>query len=362
MGIEFKLSDRELPASPAFIRFLAQTLAPADAEPQAWPDQISEQLWHADPEQEQRVARATEQVMCTDQGRAWVARAYSFFVCLLTADLAPLEEFQARFRFITITGIPRTGGSYLTAEIYRSLNIEPHTVPNTIAHDSFPEAGPYLLVPGFNSWTTTLRSTAEFLTMVEIFFAGQRPRGGRIVVPKKLTQSVYAGAFFQRVFGPQSEHILTVRHPAAACISTYEKSGGLPRGGRFAVRSNIEAWCRRDLEQAGCSAARLDAMDYFDVYLRYWEHYHLRVATEMTLMPPRPRIVAYGAAAFTSLAQHYHELHASGLQAAAFQVADEARRRHPAWIDLARASLDRVAGTWQGVGLSFPREEIDRAM
>ncbi len=362
MGIEFKLSDRELPASPAFVRFLARALSPAHLASEVWPDQISEQLWHAEAAREQDVGRATEEVMSAERGRAWVARAYSLFVSLLTGDLEPLAELQSRFRFITVTGIPRTGGSYLTAEIYRSLNIEPRTVPGVIAHDSFPEAGPYLLLPGFNSWTSTLKSTAEYLTMVEIFFAGHRPRDGRIVVPKKLTQSVYAGAFFARVFGPQSDHILTVRHPVAACISTYEKSGGLPRGGRFAVRSNIEAWCRRDLEHEGWSATELGAMDYFDVYLRYWEHYHLRLATDLTLVSRPPRVVAYGAAAFTSLAQHYHDLHASGLQAAAFHVADEARRRHTGWIELARAPIDRVAAIWESAGLAFPRDEIDQAM
>jgi hypothetical protein len=362
MSIEFKLSDRELPASPAFIRFLAETLSLTKAEPQVWPDQICEQLWHVDTRQQQRMGETAELILQTEQGRAWVARAYSLFVYLLTGDLEPLAQLQSRFRFITVTGIPRTGGSYLTAEIYKSLNIDPHTVPNVIAHDSFPEAGPYVLAPGFNGWTTTLKSTAEFLTMVEIFFAGHRARSGRIVVPKKLTQSVYAAAFFQRIFGPQSEEIFTVRHPAAACISTYEKSGGLPADGRFRVRSNIEAWCRRDLEHQGWSAAQLETMDYFEVYLRYWEHYHLRFATDATVMLRRPRIVPYGADTFIALAQHYHDLHASGLKAAPFHVADAARRRYPEWIEFAQASIESVARTWQRMGLVFPREEVNQAL
>ena len=82
MGIELKLSDRELPASPVFIQFLANALLLTAAESQVWPDQRSEHLWHVDAEQHQRVARAAEQVMRMEQGRAWVARAYSLFVCL----------------------------------------------------------------------------------------------------------------------------------------------------------------------------------------------------------------------------------------------------------------------------------------
>jgi hypothetical protein len=362
MGIELKLSDREFPASPAFIRFLAQRLSHGATDSQIWPDQISEQLVHSDDEPSDKVSQLAEQVMRTQQGRDWVVRAYSLFVGLLTGTLDSLAEFQSRFRFITITGIPRSGGSYLTAELYKSLLIDPYRVPNTIAHDSFPLAGPYRLAPGFNSWTATLKSTAEFLTMVEIFFADRRTHGGRVIVPKKLTQSVYAAAFFQQVFGSHSEHLITLRHPVAACISTYEKSGGLPPHGRFLVRSNIEAWCRRDLEHASWPAAQLSEMDYFSVYLRYWEQYHLHLAAYLILALPRCHILAYGADTLQSLAQHYHDLHGSGLDAAPFQMPDQAMRRHPAWVGLAQPAIDRVAASWERAGLVFPHEQLEQAI
>jgi hypothetical protein len=362
MGIELKLTDRELPASPAFIRFLGQTLAPGATAPQVWPDQVSEQLGQRDDEPADNVTRLAEQIMRTQQGRDRVVRAYALFFALLTGALEPLAEFHSRFRFITVTGIPRSGGSYLTAELYRSLLIDPYTVPNSIAHDSFPPAGPYRLAPGFNSWTTTVKSTAEFLTMVEIFFGERCPHGDRVIVPKKLTQSVYAPAFFQHIFGSHSEHIFTVRHPAAACISTYEKSGGLPLHGRFLVRSNIEAWCQRDLELAGCRPGQLREMDYFSVYLRYWEQYHLRLATNMVLAHPRCRVLPYGAETLRSLAEHYHAMHGSGLRAAPFRLADEAQRRHPTWVELARPAINRVATSWERMGLVFPRKQLQQVL
>ncbi len=362
MGIELKLTDRELPASPAFIRFVGQSLTAGARAPEVWPDQLCEQLAHPDDEPADTMIRLGEQIMRTPQGRDRIVRAYGLFFSLLTGALEPLAAFHSRFRFITVTGIPRSGGSYLTAELYRSLRIDPYTVPNSIAHDSFPLAGPYRLAPGFNSWTSTVKSTAEFLTMVEIFFGERRPHGDRVVVPKKLTQSVYAPAFFQQVFGSQSEHIFTVRHPAAACISTYEKSGGLPPHGRCLVRSNIEAWCARDLERSGCRPRELCELDYFSVYLRYWEQYHVRLAANIVLAHPRCRVLPYGADTLRSLAQHYHDSHGSGLQAGPFQVTDQAQRRHPTWVELGRPAINRVATSWERMGLLFPRRELQQAL
>jgi hypothetical protein len=232
MGIEFKLTDRELPASPAFITFLAGRLARTELAPEIWPDQTSEGLAQvAAKERELAVAAAAERVMNDPVGRRWVTQAYTLLIAFLTGDLEQLTALQSRFRFIGIIGIPRTGGSYLTAELYRSLGMDPHTIPGTLAHDSFPEAGPFELTSGINSWIMTLKTIAEYLTMVEVFFAGREPHAGKIVVPKRLTQGMYAADLFQRVLGPMSEYVLTVRHPVAACVSTYEKSGGLPADG-----------------------------------------------------------------------------------------------------------------------------------
>ncbi len=358
MGIEFKLSDRELPISPAFITFLAQWLHKRPFEHEIWPDQLSEALSLADEQLQRRASDAAEQVMSDATGRALVARAYSLLFALLTGDLASLQELQSRFHFISVVGIPRTGGSYVTAELYRALGMVPEQVPSALAHDSFPESGPFQLQNGTNSWVLSLKTMAEYLTMVELFFADKKQQAGKIVVPKKLTKSIYAGGFFHRLLGVGGELILTLRHPVAGCVSTYEKSGGLPATGHFAVRSNIEEWCRRDLEYTGCGAEQLQDMDYFDAYLRYWEQYHSTLATSGLSASRDLRVVAFGKSALRSVAQDYHDRYGSGLQASEFQVLDKARRLHPQWIERAQPSLDRIASLWKSVGLTFPAQEL----
>lgn len=358
MGVEFKLTDRELPVSPVFVSFLQQVLSQRPRGREIWPDQRSEALARVDAAAHERASAAAAAVMSDPTGREYLARAYGLLVALLAGEPAPLEPLQARFQFICVTGIARTGGSYLTAEIYRSLGLDPESVPPALAHDGFPEAGPFLLQDGINSWVVTLKTMAEYLTMVEVFFAGCAPREGRIVVPKKLTSFVHASGFFRRVLGESMEQVLTLRHPVAACVSTYEKSGGLPADGRFTVRSNIEEWCRRDLRDTGCRAEQLAGMDYFGAYLRYWEHYHLALAMAGSCAAPRLRVIAYGRDALRALARSYHLRYGSGLEPREFEVSDTARRRHPEWVERAQPAIDRVAAVWRGLGLEFPAAEM----
>src|SRR5690606_26151326 len=106
----------------------------------------------------------------------------------------------------------------------------------------------------------------------------------------------------------------TVRHPVASAISTYEKSGGLPENGKFAVRGNIEEWVRRDLAYTGVDPAAILQMDYFDAYLRYWEQYHYYVATTGLSANRNITVVPYNAAHMTAVARRWHTRFESGLE------------------------------------------------
>ncbi len=358
MGLEFKLSDRELPVSPVFVHFVAQLLRGLPFEGERWAEQRSESLSLMDSDLD-RVAADAALVMGSAAGRERLARAYTLLAALLIGELSPLHDLQARFHFVTFIGIPRTGGSYLTAELYRALGLVPAHVPHALAHDSFPETSPFELQPGINSWMVSLKTMAEYLTMVETFFGEAKAHNGKIVVPKKLTKAAYAGGLYHRVLGEEAEHVLTVRHPVACCVSTYDKSGGYPADGRFTVRSNIEEWCRRDLLHMGCSAADLKQTDYFDAYLRYWEHYHASIAMTGLATSRHLKVVGFAKTALESAAQGYHARYGSHVQASEFHISDEARRRHPDWVERTQPAIDRVAAVWQSAGIAFPVEQLE---
>lgn len=361
MGVEIKLSDRELPVSPIFIDFLHHLVADIPFEGAVWGDQLSEALSHEQKRIVESAARHAGAVMAAPLGTQAVARAYELLVALMTGNVEPIKDLQLKFHFINVIGVPRNGGSYLTKEIYRALGYHPDRVPNVIAHDGFPEAGPFRFERGVNSWMTSLQTMAEYLTMVELYFGRNRPHSGKIAVPKKLTKGSYAGGFFQRVLGQAVENILTVRHPVTSAISTYEKSGGFPADGLFRVRGNIEEWVRRDLSYTGCEADQLAKMPYFDAYLRYWEQYHYYIATTGLSANRDIVVVAYGKERMEELAKsYYYRFGNRNPQPEAFEVFKN-QDRHPDWMVKAEPVVRRVAEVWATVGLEFPLAAVMEA-
>lgn len=358
MGVQISLTDKELPVSPVFVDFLDHIIEERPFEAAQWGDQLSEELSHEQQEVMARAAESAQRVIQTEAGQRHIGRAYEILVALMTGNVELIKDLQLKFHFINVIGVPRNGGSYLTKELYRALGYDPAEVPNVIAHDGFPEAGPFRFERRVNSWITSLQTMAEFLTMVEIYFGKAKPHSGKIVIPKKLTKGSYAGGFFHRVLGHAVENIFTVRHPVASCISTYEKSGGLPDDGRFQVRGTIEEWIRRDLIYTGCDPDSIAQMDYFQAYLRYWEQYHYYVATTGLSANQDIRVVAYGQDRMTELARSfYYRFGHPKPDPEEFKVFAN-RERHPEWMKAANAALERVSGVWQRVGLPFPIGEV----
>lgn len=354
MGVEIKLSDRELPVSPIFIDFLHHIVAELPFEGAAWGDQLSENL----SSERARILRSAAQnaasVLAAPRGQRAIARAYELLVALMTGNVEPIRDLQLRFHFVNVIGVPRNGGSYLTKEVFRALGYHPDRVPNAIAHDGFPDAGPFRFEPGVNSWIASLQTMAEYLTMVELYFGRDRPHSGKIVVPKKLTKGSYAGGFFHRVLGAAVENIFTVRHPVTSCISTYEKSGGWPADGLFRVRGNIEGWIRRDLCYLGANSEDLARTPYFDAYLKYWELYHYYVATTGLSANRDITIVAYGKERMEELARSfYYRFGHRDPRPEPFEVFAN-QQRHLDWMRQAEPVVRRVADVWATAGLHFP--------
>lgn len=357
MGVEIKLTDKEFPVSPVFIDFLHRHIGNRGFEA-TWYDQLSEELIPAKADEAQKAAVAVaEQVLQDPLGQKAIYRSYELFTALLTGQPERLRFFHDRYRFICIVGCPRHGGSYLTKQLMIALGIDPEQVPNALAHDGFPDAGPFQLKENYNSLTTMMQNMAEYLAMVEVFFANSRLFDNFVFVPKKATKAAYQGAFFNSALGPGTEYVITLRHPLAACISTYEKSTGLPSDGKFSVRGNIEEWARRDNEFTGADPARLPERPYFDVYLRYWEQYHLNLALTGLAASRNWRVVAFGQQRMVDLARSYFQRFRCRTAVEEFQVFDK-RDWHPEWRKDAVAAMQRVEAEWRRLDLCFPMDEI----
>jgi hypothetical protein len=357
MGVEIKLTDKEFPVSPVFIDFLHRHMEGKEFEV-SWHDQLSEVLVPAQTEEKQKAAvSVAEQVLQDPAGQKAIFRSYELLTALLVGQPEKLKLFHDRYRFICIVGCPRHGGSYLTKQLFQAVGIDPDEVPNAIAHDGFPDASPFEFKQDYNSLTSMIQNMAEYLAMVEVFFANSRVFDNLIVVPKKATKAAYHGAFFRTALGPETEYFITLRHPVAACISTYEKSSGLPEQGKFEVRGNIEEWAKRDVEFVVPDPARILNLSYFDVYLRYWEYYHCNLALSGLTASRHLQTVVYGRERMMELAQQWFSRFRNKGEVEDFKVFDK-RDRHPDWCRMAEPAIRRVAALWHSVGREFPLEEL----
>ncbi len=157
--------------------------------------------------------------------------------------------------------------------------------------------------------------------------------------------------------------MVTVRHPLTCCLSTYEKSGGLPAGGIFKERSTIEHWIRRDLLSTGVSSAELAAADYFSVYVRYWEQYYCALATSGLMRFARTTtVVGFGAQPMRGLATQWQERFASGRVPGQFLTRAGLQDRHPDWMQLSLEAIGRVERLWRRMGITFPTAEVGECL
>jgi len=360
MGVEIKLTDKDLPVSPIFIDFLHRRIEGKGFDV-TWYDQLSEELVPARSEEAYNAAVEVAQLVLQHPlGQNAIYRSYELLTALLTGQVEKLRRVHERYQFICVVGCPRHGGTYLTKNLFLALGIDPCKVPNTLAHDGFPDARPFQFRESHNSLTNMMQNMAEYLAMVEVFFAESRLFDDLVVVPKKATKAAYHGAFFNTVLGPHTEFVITLRHPIAACISTYEKSTGLPADGKFKVRGNIEEWVRRDSEFTGADPARLLEQDYFEVYLRYWEQYHLNLALTGLSANRNCKVVVYGRERMMNLAKSYFTRFRCQGDAEEFKVF-ERHDRHKEWRKASEAAIHRVADTWKMAGLTFPVKAVVEA-
>jgi hypothetical protein len=358
VGVSLTFTDEQFTLAPLFMDFLYRHFRGGFAD-QRWHDQLSEGLNNDDNVIRTATEHAVEMMNDVNAQKA-VLRSYELFSAFLTGNAEQLKSFHYCYKFICVVGAPRHGGSYLTKELFCALGHAAKDVPNAIAHDGFPDATPFDFDQGYSAYTRMMHNMAEYLTMVELYFANSRTYDNKIQIPKKATKAAYQGGFFDRVLGPDAEYLITLRHPVPACISTYEKSGGLPADGRFAVRGNIETWVRRDNLYAGISAEKVGQLDYFDAYLNYWEHYHYNLLLTGLRLNPKWQIVAYGKERLEGMARSLRERFGNADAPESFKVSDQ-RNRHPEWMRQAEPVVRRVADVWNRVGVPFPFDTVMEA-
>ena len=284
-------------------------------------------------------------------------------MALLVGDPGPIRALRERLQFALVVGIPRTGGKYLTKALLRTTGHEPTTVPAVLAHDGVPDAGPWRFDRHGNGWVESLHSMAEYLTMAEAFFGtGAGARDARpAIVPKKATKLALRGRpprLGARAGRRRGAH----RAPPGADLPVHGRDRWRSSGGRSlrGAEQHRALLCpRRDGRGLQCD--HLAAVPYFDVYLRYWEAYHLRLATSAGVVRPF-RIVAYGAERYAALSGELAAaLGAEPATPSPSSPPTSGTRIPPGWRG-PQPVIDRVADRWERVGLRSRAADVSEAL
>lgn len=357
MGLTLTLTDNEIPASPAFIEFLYATLKGEEHHIGEWFAQEEEGMATNDGRFENIQEKAKE-VLDSKLGKTLVVRSYRFFKEMLTGRPDTIRNIT-RFRFFFVVGIPRTGGTYLTKQLFRAGDIDYKKVQNALAHDGFPHLAYLSFKNQGNIHTNSLLQLAEFLTMVEMYYTqyGKLAYQGGVVVPKKFTKAVYNFPLIQEIFGMNSHYLVTLRHPLSMIQSVLEKSGGMPDNEQFKVRSAIERWALDDWVHWGANEQAVHQMDYVEVFLGYWKRFHYQLALAGIPRVPTTTIVPYGKEYMEKAANDLFQNFSLDLKPETFKSAKAPKfsKKDEAKAEKVVKEMDQF---WKSLGLEFPSKEI----
>ena len=340
--------------SATFIEFLALLLDGNGFGDQVWSDQITESMNRRKCSDAEKLEWQLDRLLLHAPARAVIQEVAALSSEIRAGTGATVEYYRSCCRLICIIGVPRTGGSYVTAELFAALGHNPRQVPAALAHDGFPEMP--LSRSGNRHSNKAIHGLAEYLVMARLFFQGCQDK--QFIIPKKFPKAIRQWNLIDRVFGNKVETVVTIRDPLSCCVSAYEKAGGLPEGSRFRVRSVIEKWALRDLIASGASHANLTASDYFRVMISYWAFYYNLVATSGALSAGKVSILTFSSSRIGAFATSNHIRFGSKLEPSTFIESEPGVRRHPEWRVEAINAVHDVALTWASRGLTFPAEEL----
>jgi hypothetical protein len=132
----------------------------------------------------------------------------------------------------------------------------------------------------------------------------------------------------------------------------------MPAGEKFEARSNIERWAERDVSWLIKDASECRIMDYFHVYVKYWELYHYRMALCGILQPGNFTVVPYEKYSMIQVADQWRNAFGSESAAGDFYIGKPGIEKRSDWSEMSNAAIHRVASVWESVGLNFPVEAL----
>lgn len=259
MIYSIKVPSTKLPIAAQFVHYLHHKQFGSELKNNGWHDQESEGLTD-------EFLEGTEeklQDVLQSPAREHIRRALSVTSAMMAGNDLPMRQLIGEKEHLWIVGAPRTGGTYLLKEAMRAVGKDYTQAWGALYHDSFPP------LTAFRSDPEPARSLKTVYGLAQYFVMASLEDGE--VIPKKLHTLTaipeFANKYLDNIY-------VTERHPMDACMSMLAKGGGMPADRRMPRnRTNIERQCWDMLMFHGEDPQEVRQMDYWDVYLRFWNLY-----------------------------------------------------------------------------------------
>lgn len=326
-----------------------------------WADQTTDFLRNPVP-----VPNFDESLFKTPLSQRAVKDLLNVAVAIMAGNYPLVRNYLANMRFAFVIGYPRSGGSYLTKELLRTLDLDHKRVSEALAHDGFPELRDIWFDWNGNKPYYHLQDaifqTAEFLVIANYYYqlkTRRQPRG-MWLAPKKMHKMVNWGGSLKMLLGQgQADYLVTIRNPLPTAISIYEKSGGLPENKLFpakAPRSAIEHWIMSDLMLLGHSMAEISQMNYFNAVQVSWSHFYARMATSGLFLGDRAEIqlIPYGKQQLEDTIATFRDQYSREKKPPEPVLIHQKAQEHLDWQEPATVAVNAVARLWASLGLEFP--------
>ncbi|MBI1417853.1 MAG: hypothetical protein GC146_11575 [Limimaricola sp.] len=286
-------------------------------------------------------------------------------VAILSGDFMLVRNYIQHIRFAFVIGYPRSGGSYLTKELLRSIGLDHTRVSEALAHDGFPELREiWYDIEGDRPYyhlQAAMFQVAEFLVVSNLYYQLKTPRhaSGLWFSPKKFHKIINWGGSFKMLLGQgRADYFVTLRHPLPTAISVAEKSGGMPADHMFPAmqpRSAIERWVLNDLMLLGWTMPEITQLSYFDAICASWSSFYGRMATSGLFLGDRSeiRLVPYGKDSLEGVVRDFR-VRLDNTDAPEPVMIHTKAAEYPMWQEKGDQAVAAMAGHWRALGLPFP--------
>jgi hypothetical protein len=291
-------------------------------------------------------------------------------IALFVGDYQLVRKYLENIRYGFVIGYPRSGGSYLTKELLRTLHLDHTRVSEALAHDGFPELRDIWYdrdgdQPYFHLQSAVFQ-TAEFLVISNCYYQikTKQQADGKWFAPKKMHKIInWAGSFKMLLGQGNADYLVTIRHPVPTAISIAEKSGGMPKDRQFPAnspRSAIERWILTDLMLLGYSMQQILGLSYTEAVQVSWSNFYARMATSGLFLGERSEItiLPYGKAVLEESIKAFRSRYYNSAAPEPVLIHEKAVE-YPDWLQEGNTAVAAMTDLWCSLGLTFPRLTYD---